>query len=64
MNTMLEFAALLIVTLAVGALALALDWLLLRAAFVLMQPAGAARPATAPPAIAGLNRSAVPRLAA
>ena len=49
MNTMLDFAALLLLTIAAGALALAFDWLLLSAAFSLMRPAGQPRPAGALP---------------
>ena len=49
MNTMLDFAALLLLTIVAGALALALDWLLLRAAFHLMRPAGEPRRAGAVP---------------
>jgi hypothetical protein len=49
MNTLLDFAALLLLTIVAGTLALALDWLLLRAAFRLMRPAGEPRPAGALP---------------
>jgi len=45
MNTMLDFATLLLLTAAAGALALALHWMLLRAAFRLIRPAGALRSA-------------------
>jgi len=47
MNTMLDFATLLLFTAVAGALALALHWMLLRAAFRLMRPAGASRTAAA-----------------
>jgi hypothetical protein len=47
MKTLLDFAALLLLTVAVGVLALVLDWMLLRAAFRLMRPAGASRRAAA-----------------
>jgi len=49
MNTMLDVAALLLLTIAAGALALAFDWLLLCGAFRLMRPAGQPRPAGALP---------------
>jgi hypothetical protein len=47
MNTLFDFATLLLLTIAAGGLALALDWLLLRAAFHLMRPAGEPRLADA-----------------
>ena len=53
MNILLDFAALLLPTIAAGVLALALDWLLLCAAFRLMRPAGAAPSAGAAQAAAG-----------
>ncbi len=43
MITMLGFAAMVATTIAAIGIALALDWLLLRAAFALMQPATAVR---------------------
>jgi len=57
MNTMLDFATLLLFTVAAGALALALHWMLLRAAFRLIRPAGALRSAAT-------NLPAGPRFAA
>jgi hypothetical protein len=49
MDTILGFAAVLIITILALFAALGLDWLLLRGAFLLMQPATARR--VAPPAI-------------
>lgn len=43
MIAMLNFATLVIATMFAAAVALALDWVLLRAAFALMQPATARR---------------------
>lgn len=43
MIAMLNFATLALVTILAGAAALAIDWMLLRAMFVLMQPATARR---------------------
>ena len=64
MNPMIEFAALLLTTLAAGVLALALHWVFLHAAFVLMRPAGAVRPVLAPRPVARVNPASAKRIAA
>ncbi len=45
MDAIIYFTGILLVTVATGALAVALDWLMLRAMFRLVRPAGAGRPA-------------------
>ena len=47
MIPIIYFTGLLLITLATGTLAFALDWLMLRLAFHLMRPAGALQPAPA-----------------
>ncbi len=64
MNTLLEFAALLLITIAAGGMALTLEWLLLQAAFALMRPAGAGRAARLPSATIRSATVAAQRLAA
>ncbi len=54
MDTMVQFVALILTTLIALFAALALDWLLLRGMFLLMQPATADRRGTS----AGLERGA------
>ena len=44
MDAMIYFAGILLVTIATCVVAVALDWLMLRAAFRLMQPAGTQQP--------------------
>lgn len=56
MNPVLYFAGILLVTLAAGALAFALDWLMLRFAFRLMRPADGAQPALVRSTSAAANR--------
>jgi hypothetical protein len=64
MNPMIEFAALLLTTIAAGVLALALHWLFLRAAFVLMRPAGEGRSVLASRSAARVNPASAKRIAA
>ncbi len=58
MNTMLGFAALTAATVLAVFVALALDWLLLRGVFLLMQPATADRRAAQPAIEHGARLSA------